>query len=99
MSTSAGVLRDEEGLTVLVRELHALGVRAEPTTAVDAENAHLRVAALLVAQAALVRRESRGSHRRTDHPAPDPSWRRPVLSRLDHDGTIHTSTGEERLSA
>jgi aspartate oxidase len=98
MSCSAGIARDEAGLAELVDDLDRLGIGREPATAAEAERAHLRVAALLVARSALVRRESRGSHRRTDHPRPDPIWRRPVLARLD-DGTLRTSTDKEQLTA
>jgi L-aspartate oxidase len=98
MSASAGVARDDRGLTGLLAELHRLAASDPPRTAADVESSHLRLAALLVAQGALVRRESRGSHRRTDHPRPIPAWRRPVISRL-HDGEVRTRIDHEELSA
>ncbi|HET6562982.1 MAG TPA: L-aspartate oxidase [Marmoricola sp.] len=98
MTRSAGLSRDESGLARLVDELDDLAAADRPATAADVENGHLRVAASLVARAALVRRESRGSHRRTDFPRADPAWRRPVTSRLSG-GDIRTHADHEELSA
>ncbi len=61
MSRDAGVVRDAEGLGDLltwIAESEALHGRAAPL-----------VAARLIVQAALARRESRGAHFRTDFPA------------------------------
>jgi L-aspartate oxidase len=99
MTAAAGLARDERELCGLVDVLHSLGREHHSTsTAVDVENGHLRLVALLVAQSALARRESRGSHRRTDHPGPDPAWRHPVLSRL-HGDTLQTRTHRTEISA
>ena len=61
MSRDAGVARDETGLRGLVQILDDLGQRHGEALPL--------VAARLVAQAALDRRESRGAHCRTDFPA------------------------------
>jgi L-aspartate oxidase len=61
MSRYAGVVRDAEGL---VRLLAQLG----PTPSTDS----LHTCSVLIATAALARRESRGCHRRRDFPATDP---------------------------
>jgi len=70
MSQGAGVVRDGAGLRRLLSEIGALEAangRAPPL-----------VAARLVAEGALGRRESRGAHFRTDYPAPAP----PIRSRV-----------------
>ena len=58
MSRDVGVLRDEAGLEHAVAELSGL-----------AETSDAALLALMIARAALGRRESRGGHFRTDYPA------------------------------
>ena len=72
MSREAGVVRDAEGLTRLLDLLDALAVR-------HGQAAPL-VAARLVAECALDRRESRGAHFRADHPATAVDARRTLVS-------------------
>lgn len=60
MSRDAGVVRDAAGLARLLAELDALDAAFGPTLPV--------IAARLVADAALARRESRGAHFRRDFP-------------------------------
>lgn len=61
MSRDAGVVRDEGGLSRLIALLDSLAARCG--------EAGPLVAARLVAECALARRESRGAHFRSDHPA------------------------------
>ena len=63
LSAHVGVLRDAAGLTRAIRGLAPI---AESPTAAAAP----ALVALMMAVAALDRTESRGSHHRTDHPAP-----------------------------
>jgi L-aspartate oxidase len=70
MSRDAGVVRDGGGLTRLVGEIDALEAAHGPALPL--------VAARLVAEAALARRESRGAQYRTDYP----QLGRPVRSRV-----------------
>ncbi len=67
-----GVERDEAGLTALLAALPA-----------PAEAAGDLLLAALAARAALLRRESRGAHCRTDCPATDPAWRGRIHWRRD----------------
>ena len=62
MSREAGVIRDAQGLTRLLAHINSLTTQHGPAGAL--------IAARLVAQAALDRRESRGAHFRVDHPTP-----------------------------
>jgi L-aspartate oxidase len=64
---------------------------ADPRDA--AEVANLALVGRLVAEAALQRTESRGAHRRIDHPWPDPRWRRRIIVQLV-DGALRLATGE-----
>jgi L-aspartate oxidase len=99
MTASAGVSRNGAGLSGLVDLLESLGrPPSVHPTATDAEHAHLRLAALVVTQAALARQESRGSHRRTDHPRPDPAWQHAVLTTM-RDGGLHTSPERSEIPA
>jgi L-aspartate oxidase len=68
MSAKVGVVRDGDGLAQALRQI----VRIERESA-SAAARNLATAALLVAAAAWQRRESRGGHCRSDHPAADPA--------------------------
>ena len=79
-SAALGIERDAAGLAELDRALQPL---AEGPVPAHPEEAELRAAAIcarLVARAALLRTESRGVHRRSDHPEPDPRWQGVRLS-------------------
>ncbi len=75
MDGSVGVLRDAPGLTAALAALDTPpnAVRLDDDT-LDQTNLH--TVARLVATAAAARTESRGCHRRADHPGTDDSWRR-----------------------
>ena len=67
MDAQVGVVRDEASLLHAVTVLQALHASQPPGAAQDAATA-----GLLIAVAALQRRESRGGHYRSDCPDPDP---------------------------
>ena len=65
MSSNVGVVRNGEDLLSAVKRL--LRIEAEAT---DIETRNMATTALLIASAALARRESRGAHFRLDYPEP-----------------------------
>ncbi|MHB2166025.1 L-aspartate oxidase [Alsobacter sp. R-9] len=71
MSGKVGVIRDGEGLAEACREIATIRGAA---TAPGLRN--MATTALVIAAAALVRRESRGGHYRSDYPAADPAQAR-----------------------
>lgn len=86
VSAGAGVLRDEAGLSVLLKSLDAVPCGDLARSAADVEATNLLSIGVLVAAAAMLRTESRGCHRRADHPTPDQRWERHTLLRLGADG-------------
>lgn len=80
MRAGAGALRSAEGLSAALAQLTALeqsqgsgnGVKPSLSEAITAANA--RLAARMVITSALMRRESRGAHHRTDFPHSSQSW-------------------------
>ncbi|PWB58377.1 MAG: L-aspartate oxidase [Bradyrhizobiaceae bacterium] len=80
MSAHVGVIRDREGLTDALIALSRLARESRNVPALR----NMATAALLVAAAALRRRESRGGHYRADYPNPDPALaRRTFLTLAD----------------
>ena len=79
MSRDVGVTRDAGGLERMLKSLDAapdIGLRAGTAYPLaDLEATSLANVSTAVTLAALVRTESRGSHRRTDHPSTDEGWR------------------------
>lgn len=81
-----GVERDAPRLMALLADL----ATPAPPAWVDAA-----LVATLAAQAALLRREGRGAHFRTDAPEGDPRWRGHILWRRDRQGGVATPRFEE----
>lgn len=76
MTEGAGVIRDAAGLTRALRRIAAI----EAEGAAHPQIANMAAAATLICAAALIRRESRGAHCRSDHPEPLPNAARSRLT-------------------
>lgn len=88
MTARAGVLRTEDGLAEALAVLAELGAE-EAAPGVDTwETSNLLTISTALAQAALVRTETRGSHWREDHPDRDDSRAGHIDSWLDEDGRV-----------
>lgn len=72
MEAGVGVVRDRDGLQATLAWLRGLG----DTSPQDGPLRRKAEVALMIAAAALARRESRGAHARRDFPAADPGWAR-----------------------
>ncbi len=94
MSRHVGVLRSDESLAAASGALGLLSRAlsnddsAVPPSRRTWEGTNLLTVATAVVAAALVRGESRGCHRRTDHPESLDEWRRHLDVHLDAAGTV-----------
>ena len=92
MSEHAGVLRDRHGLDIAERSLAGLpsGGSATPGTS-SWEATNLLTVASVLARAARIREETRGSHWRDDYPERDDvRWRGHLDTTLTADGSLTT---------
>ncbi len=87
MSRWVGPLRDADGL----RDAEGACAEVPPVDALatlaDVEATNLTTVSRLVVRAAGIREESRGSHRRLDHPETSDAWRGRIVQRWD--GAVH----------
>jgi len=75
-----GIIRREADLLTAVQLLAPVVARQEPVLNREyLELQNMRLIARLIANAALQRTESRGSHYRADYPDPDPNWQKRLL--------------------
>jgi L-aspartate oxidase len=95
MSAHAGVVRHGEGLEHLLGLLAAAPAAPGALDLETVEATNLHTASTLVAVAALARTESRGCHRRSDFPHPDPTWLRRLSLRVD-EGRVAVAVGADR---
>jgi L-aspartate oxidase len=90
MSTDVGVIRDAESLTKALSTIVALERENEG----DRQLINMLTTAKLIATAALVRKESRGAHFRSDYPAPDEAEaKRSFLTLAKADKVAREATG------
>jgi L-aspartate oxidase len=90
MSTDVGVIRDAESLTKALSTIVALERENEG----DRQLINMLTTAKLIATAALLRKESRGAHFRSDYPAPDEAEaKRSFLTLAKADKVAREATG------
>jgi L-aspartate oxidase len=84
MWDSVGIVRDGAGLASATAQLSAWqAALPEPTDRPSHELRSMLLAGRLMAEAALIREESRGAHFRTDFPEPREEWRHHIIFRKD----------------
>lgn len=92
MSRHVGVRRDEHSLSqarAVLDEVLSMDCSSEvPAERASWEATNLLTVAAAVVEAAAVRTESRGCHRRTDFPDPSPSWTTQLEIRMDAQGHL-----------
>jgi L-aspartate oxidase len=97
----AGVLRTADGLerlTDVLAEVPRLPVD-RPLDVAALEATALHTVATVLAAAALTRTESRGAHRRADHPDTRAEWQVRLASRIDDSGEVTMTTRPVRALA
>lgn len=92
MSAHVGVIRDGDGLAQAVR--HFAMIEREAGSSVLR---NMATSALLVAAAAWIRRESRGAHFRSDHPADNPALAQRTMTTLAAAREVAESLNERPL--
>ncbi|OPY98674.1 L-aspartate oxidase [Bradyrhizobium sacchari] len=92
MSGYVGVIRNDDGLADAVRHF-----AAREREAGDIAVRNMAISALLVAASAWTRRESRGAHFRSDHPAENPALARRTMTTLAAAREVAESLSEHPL--
>jgi L-aspartate oxidase len=87
MSEGAGVLRSEASLTKTLQTLEELSKLTSKDPRIEAwEATNLHLLATVIVKSALLRTESRGSHRRSDYPQTQSDWVSRIIQQIDSDG-------------
>jgi L-aspartate oxidase len=82
-----GIIRSGQGLEEAARQLAAWeDALPDPTDRPSFEERSLATVGRLMAEAALLREESRGAHYRLDFSQPDPAYQRHIVFRRDEEG-------------
>ena len=98
MSRWVGPLRDAAGLASAWSEVTALDEHSTLGSLADVEATNLRAVSELIVRAAVMREESRGSHRRRDFTQPSDRWRHRIVQRWDGTSVLTSAepVGEEK---
>lgn len=97
MTQYLGIRRYAPGILKAIQEFSRLSALREGYAAETAEELDLRgriIADLLIARAALRRRESRGAHYRMDYPEKSEKWRCHVLDSKEEQAALEQEKGE-----
>ncbi len=87
MSEGAGVMRSEESLTQTLTTITQLASHTSSEPRIEAwEASNLYLLASAIVRSALERKESRGSHWRSDYPNTDNAWQKRVIESYDEKG-------------
>ena len=87
MSQGAGVMRSDKTLNETLAILKQLGSHQSNAPRIEAwETSNLYQLALAIVQAALARKESRGSHWRSDFPDSSDKWLKHIIQSIDAQG-------------
>jgi len=87
MSEGAGVLRSEASLTKTLQTLVELSKLTSKEPCIEAwEATNLHLLATVIVKSALLRTESRGSHRRSDYPNTEDKWLSRIIQQIDSSG-------------
>lgn len=90
----AGVVRDADGLSLLLEKLDRM-----ESSVLSPEMADMALVARLIATAALTREESRGAHWRLDFPSLEPRFAGRLVQRLGQGSTLESLTTQARGAA
>ena len=87
MSKGAGVMRSEKSLIETLTILEQLGTHQSMSPRIETwEVSNLYQLAVAIVKAALIRKETRGSHWRSDFPVSDPKWEKHIIQKFDENG-------------
>jgi len=93
MSEGAGVLRSQTSLKKTMQTLQELSKLTSTEPRIEAwEASNLHLLATAIVKSALMRMESRGSHRRSDYPESSDQWLSRIIQQVDGDGNWKSDT-------
>lgn len=87
MSEGAGVMRSEASLRKTLQTLNELSKLSSQQPQIESwEASNLHLLATAIVNSALIRKESRGSHWRSDFPKSSDEWLKRITGKLDSKG-------------
>ena len=93
MSEGAGVMRSDASLRKTLQTLNELSKLSSNQPQIESwEASNLHLLATAIVNSALIRKESRGSHWRSDHPKSSDEWLKRITGKLDSEGKWITDT-------